>query len=177
LGIFILLTVSLAEATINYITFFMGAKNLELRVNDIDFVLGQQDVNVIINLTVLNPSSYRGFQLKLVDGVLYYEGENHTVVISPGGPRAGTPYKAIETSWWELPPTEVVINHLLPPYSSRDVLMELNLKDEPAKQFREFFEKLGRYQENINWKLHCRVFLQTPTFLGTIDFEFQILFP
>jgi len=174
----VLSMVALVVTTSNYVTLFAGIKNLELRLNEIDFALTPDGLNVTVGLKVSNPSSYGGFELKSVYGTLFYEGKNHRVMVSPGRTiTGGAPYQVIETPWWELPPHELAVNQPLPPYSSKNLLMELKLKGESAEAFRDFYETLGKYQDQINWELDCRVSLQTPSFFGVVSIDFQELYP
>ena len=174
LAVVTLSTISLVEATLNNVRFYHALTNFELQVIGIDFVTNHESLNVAINLKVSNPTSYDRLQLEHISGTAYYEGEPHTIVISPGKTiLGGTPYQEIETRWGERATVGMSIERPILPYSVTNISMNLNAKSETAKIFTEYFDKQGRHQEDIRWQLNLIVFLDTPTFLNMISLEYE----
>jgi len=168
------LTVSLVEATITYVEFQSAVKNFELQSTDLQVSIDTSDINLAINFTFTNPTAYRGFELKSLLTTFYYEGESHILIISPGGPRVGTPYQAIETNWWELTTDrELVINQYLNPFSNIKKQMTATVKGQNAELFINFYEMQGRFQQNIRWMITSRVNIYTQAFISTLTFDFQ----
>jgi len=167
-------SISLVDATTRYVGFFNALANIELRRGDLTFVTTQRSLNITIKLKIVNPTSYRNLLLNGMSGTVFYEGENHTVVVSPGGPRSGTPYQAIETNLWELPESYVSLAQPMqvPPYSTSVFSMNVTAKGETAETFSKYYEKVG--QQNIRWQLALRVSLTTPTFLGIMELQYDL---
>jgi len=102
LAVTVLSSISLADATTKYLGFFNALANLKLELTGLRFSTTQDDLEVIVTLKVKNPTDYGDLMLNGMTGTVYFEGENHTIVISPGGPRSGTPYQEIVTNLWQL---------------------------------------------------------------------------
>jgi len=172
-GILLLSLVSIAQATVEYLGFFIALRGFQFEASSIYLIFENESVNVVVDFNVSNPTWYGGLHLRTIISTLYYEGENHTIVTSPGGPRTGVPYQAIVTRWWELPEGETNVNRYLLPSTVLTPKLNLTLTAEQSKQFLEFVEKRGKYQEFIRWRLRSRVYLATPTFLDDINLEYQ----
>jgi len=173
LAILLVSLISVVKATVSYVGFYNALKNLEFEASNIDLAINQESFNVIIDLEISNPTWYDGLHLGSIISTLYYEGENHTITISPGGPRAGTPYQEIVTRWWELPEYENTIDRPLIPYERMKIQINLTATGEYNMCFQEFYEKLGKYQEFILWTLESHVYLKVPTFVKSMGLEYS----
>jgi len=174
LAVVIVSSISLAYATARYLRFFNALANLRLELSSVSYVTTQENLNVTIELNVSNPTDYGELLLNGVIATAYYEGENHTVRISPGGPRSGSPYQTIVTNLWQLPdgyvsPAEPIQVH---PYSANRFSMSIIVNDETARAFNDYYQKPDR-QQDIQWQLNFRVSLTTPTFLKTMELQYQ----
>lgn len=172
-AILLLSLILFAKGTVNYVGAFAALNNFELRALNINLVTSPENFSVIVNLEVSNPTWYDGLHLQSIISTLSYEGENHTVIVSAGGPMVGTPYQAIVTPWWNLPEKEVVVNSHVPPHSVTKIQMHARVTGEAGIRFHEFYEKQGKHQEYILWKLESYVYLAVPTFLDSIGLEYQ----
>jgi len=175
LVVVIVSSISLADATARYVRFFIALSNFKLELDNLSFATTQKNLNVTIKLKVSNPTDYGELLLNGVVATAYYEGENHTVIVSPGGPRIGTPYQAIETNLWQLPDGYISPAHPIrvTPYSTDNLSMSINASGEAAKVFNDYYEKPDR-QQDIGWQLNFRVSLTTPTFLGTMELQYLL---
>jgi len=176
LVVVIVSSISLADATARYVRFFNALTNFKLELGNISFATTQDNLNVTIKLKVSNPTDYGELLLNGIVATAYYEGENHTVVISPGGPRGGSPYQAIETNLWQLPdgyvsPAEPI---RVTPYSSDSFSLSIIINDENARAFNDYYESPSR-QQDIRWQLNFRVSITTPTFLGTMELQYLLI--
>jgi len=167
--------ISLAGTTINYVDLCSALANFQLRVEEVDFVLNNGNIDVTINFTISNPTRYGGFELRGVYSTLYYEGEPHNISSGGGGFMGTSPYQVIETRWWQLPPNEDDFARSVLPYSEISVPMTFAVTGKDAELFTAFFEKQEQ-QKNVQWKLDTKVILDTPTFLGTTSLEFPDIY-
>jgi len=169
-------SISLADATARYVRFFIALSSFKLELDNISFVTTQENLNVTIRLKVSNPTDYGELLLNGIAATVYYEGENHTVIISPGGPRGGSPYQTIETNLWQLP--DGYISPAVPirvtPYSTDNLSMSIIANDATAKSFNDYYENPDR-QQDIRWQLNFRVSITTPTFLGTMELQYLLI--
>jgi len=175
LVVVIVSSISLADATARYVRFFNALANFKLQLTSLSFATTQENLNVTIKLKVSNPTDYGELLLNGVAATAYYEGENHTVIVSPGGPRGGSPYQTIETNLWQLPdgyisPAEPI---RVTPYSAYSFSMSIIAKDETAKAFNDYYENPSR-QQDIQWRLNFRISLTTPTYLGTMELQYEL---
>lgn len=169
--------VSLVRPTLNYVEFYAVMQSLNLQVTDINFSIGQDEVNVTVNFIATNPTGYVGLTFKSLLCWLFYEGEKHTT-IPPWGPYVGTPYQGkIETRWWELKAESLSYEQTLNPYSNITISINFNAVGEQAKRFIEFFEKEGRYQEYIRWELRGLALIQTASFINTLRYGIHLTYP
>lgn len=166
--------ISFVVTTINYVDLCSALANFQLRVEEVDFVLNNGNIDLTINFTISNPTRYGGFELRGVYTTLYYEGEPHNIS-SGGGPRGGSPFEVIETRWWQLQPNEDDFSRRVLPYSEISIPMIFRVTGKDAELFTAFLEKQGQ-QKNIQWKLDTKVILETPTFLGTTSLEFPDIY-
>jgi len=169
-------SISLADATARYVRFFNALSNFKLELDNISFVTTKENLNVTIKMKVSNPTDYGELLLNGAVATVFYEGENHTVIVSPGGPRIGTPYQTAETNLWQLPdgyisPAEPI---RVTPYSTDSFSMSITADDETAKAFNDFYENPNR-QQDVRWQLNFRVSLTTPTYLGTMELQYQLI--
>jgi len=165
--------ISMGKATVDYVGVYAALNQLDIQPLSFDWSTNTENINVVVDLKVLNPTWYGDLRLTGIISTLYYEGENHTVIVSPGGPMVGTPFLAINTTWWELPETETIINR---PLTTNDVIkikINFTISGKDRMHFQEFYEKIGRYQEYISWRLESRVYLNVPTFIKSIGLEYQ----
>jgi len=165
--------ISMGKATVDYVGVYAALNQLDIQPLSFDWSTNTENINVVVDLKVLNPTWYGDLRLTGIISTLYYEGENHTVIVSPGGPMVGTPFLAINTTWWQLPETETIINR---PLTTNDVIkikINFTISGKDRMHFQEFYEKIGKYQESISWRLESRVYLNVPTFIKSIGLEYQ----
>ena len=163
----------LADATTKYVGFYDALANFKTQLLGVDFTSTQEILNVTMTLRVFNPTGYGDMKLSDIVGTVYYEGENHTVVTSAGGPRSGNPYQQIVTPWWLLPESRIFVDQKLPPYSTTFVTINLTAKGDDAKIFNTYYEKDSPQLQTIHWQLNFRVTVETPVYLQTMDLQYQ----
>lgn len=166
-------SISLARATIGYVGFHNALSSLQFNASNIDLIVSENNIAVIIDLEIMNPTWYEDLRLTSIISTIHYEGLNHTVVISPGGLRLGIPYQEITTRWWKLPENEITVNRPLMPYTSIYSLIYLNLTRDDVMHFLEFYDTQGKYQEYILWRLESRVYVTAPVFTSNLGLEYQ----
>jgi len=169
------LMISLAGATINYVQFFGAIKGFDVKVTKAEYSVENSRVEFTINYQATNPTPYNDLKLSSLINGLYYQGENHTVTVSYGGPRGGMPFEEVVTDWWEFAEQEVIFNRQFSPYSTMDLEVKVTIAGENARLFLDFFERKGKYQEGIQWRVDITAIVSTPTFIKTLDLEFQQL--
>jgi len=173
LAVLLVSSISLAGATVSNVGIYAALNNLKFKALNIDLVMNLESFSAVIDMEVSNPTWYEGLYLGSIISTLYYEGENHTVIISPGGPRVGTPFQEIVTRWWDLPPNEEIVNSPLKPYTPIRTQLNFTVTGEPGTRFQEFYENQGKNQEYILWMLESRVYLVVPNFLHSIGLEYR----
>lgn len=166
-------TIFLVQATINYVEFYAALRNFDLKITSADYSIENKTVEFTIHYNATNPTPYNDLKLDSLINGLYYQGENHTVIISYGGPRGGTPYEKIITDWWEFTIQEVIFNTQFNPYSNMDLQVKTSITGENARLFIDFFERKGKYQESIQWRIDSTAIVSTPAFIKTLNLEFQ----
>jgi len=174
----LLSALSLADATSKYVGCYDALANFKMDLIGVYFVSTPEKLNVTIQLKIFNPTSYGDLRLDGIYGVVYYEGENHTILVSAGGPRSATPYQEAVTPWWKLPESQTWIGHPtyigpIYPYSTTYALMNLTAKGDDAKIFNAYFEKQGALEENMRWQLNFSVSLDTPIYLNSINLQYE----
>lgn len=174
LVVVILSSISLVEATVRYLGFFNALANVELELDGIKFTTTSDDLKVSVTIRFRNPTGYGELLLNGITGTAYYEGDNHTVRTSPGGPRSGTPYQEIVTNLWQLP--DGYISPMQPiqvrPYSTSRFVMNITAHGEEAQSFNDYYEKPST-EGNIHWQLGFRVSITTPVFLKTMELQYD----
>jgi hypothetical protein len=166
-------TILFAYNTAKFVGFYSALTNFEMRLIEIYFVSSPEELNVTIKLRISNPTSYADLKLSDIVGTTYYEGENHTVTISAGGPRSASGFQQIVTPWWLLPESRIFIDRSLPPHSITYVSMNLSAKGDDAKVFNAYFEKQGSQQEDIRWQLSLRATIHIPIFIKEMDLQYE----
>jgi len=56
---------------------------------------------------------------------------------------------------------------------AQKLLQNLTITGEDSSHFQEFYEKQGKHQEFIDWRLENLVYLTVPTFIKSIGLEYQ----
>lgn len=174
LAVIVISTASLVNATIEYVGFFEAISDFKLQLIDVIFSTSQETLNVTVEFEVSNPTHYSGLYLEDISITAYYEGENHTIVVSPGGPRIGTPYETIVTRWWQLPEGHIFNGQPIPSYSTTHFAINITARGDSARNFYEYFEKQPGQDKNMRWTLGFNVRLKNPTFLKTMELQYQI---
>jgi hypothetical protein len=168
--------ISLLYYTVKYVEFFNALTNFEVQIDKIDFATTEDSLNVTVELEIRNPTGYEDLLLNGMSGTIYYEGENHTIVVSPGGPRSGTPYQEIETNLWQLP--DGYISPVQPiriqSYSTNHFTMSITAQNETARSFNDYYERTTG-QPDIRWQIDLRVSITTSTFLKTMDLQYDFI--
>jgi len=174
IAFFALASVNLVQSTANWVEFNRALNNLELKALAIDFNVNNiESLNITIDFELQNPTAFDSFVLKSISSAFRYEGEPHTVVISPGGPRIGTPYQAINTTWWDLPPGGESYNSPIKAYSTTKLTLTNWIVGVEVARFADYFEKMGQNKTAIKWSIDSRLFIDTPTFMGMMGLEYH----
>jgi hypothetical protein len=167
----------LLYSTIKYVEFFNALTNLELQIEGIDFVTTQDSLNVTVEMETINPTGYGDLLLNGMSGTVNYEGDLHTITISSGGPRGGTPYQVIETNLWQLPDGHVSPIRPIQVYSyaTDHFTMNIRAQDETARAFNDYYYRTSAPPEII-WHISLRVSITTPTFLKTMELQYDFIY-
>ena len=167
----------LLYSTIKYVEFFNALTNFELQIDGIDFVTTPDSLNVTVELETRNPTNYGDLFLNGMSGTVNFEGDVHTIIVSSGGPRGGTPYQVIETNLWQLPDGYVspVRPVQVSSYATDRFTMSIRAKNETAEAFNDYYYRTSSPPE-ISWQISLRVSITTPTFLKTMELQYDFIY-
>jgi hypothetical protein len=170
-AITIVSVVLLAFPLWNYTRFYLAMWNFDYKVLSITVDMEDYPTKVRVNveLLVMNPTDYSGFEVSTIECGLDYIDGNHQVLVVTG-PRS-TDW--ITTNLWDLKiGSYPAINRQLAPNANETILLSFfidpnsgtSVEQNNARYFMEF---LRNPPAEIGWSLTCRLVLSS--FMGGFD--------
>lgn len=148
LAISIVAAISLIASTINYLAFYRAMQEINLKILDVNVLIGENNANITLVFSLTNPTNYVGLKLRELSYTLYYEADREKIAL------------LWDTVYYAENPIDVG------PYWNKtyERQVHLDINKEKIMSFVEFYES---HQGNVKWILSCTsIFV---TFTGKID--------